>query len=144
MKQAIKEITASQRNATEAFNALEDAKDKVRMRYTDLVVAEKKLAEKFKELRLTTLDILFESYQLDLILPSGAWVITNFRVDGNKVRCYDIILPDFVSIFSAEYDGRTQCWTGAIYYPVNQEISDRDGELLDNPIFDWRKSFFNC
>ena len=135
MKQVMKEITASQRNATEAFNALEDAKDKVKMRYADLSVAEKKLAEKFKELRLTTLDILLESYRPDLILPSGAWVITNFRVDRNKVRCSDIILPDFVNIFYAERDDNTQCWRGTICYPHNQAISDRDRELWNNPIF---------
>jgi len=136
MKQIIKEITASQRNATDAFNALEDAKDSVEMRYTDLVIAEKKLAEKFKELRLTTLDILFESFQLDSILYDGIWII-NFQVDGNKVRCCDIILPDFVNILHAEYNDDTQCWTGAIYYSADQEISDRDMELLNNPTFNW-------
>ena len=134
-KQVMKEITELRRNVTDAFNALKDAKNKVEMRHADLAVAEKKLAEKFKELGLTTLDILLESYRPDPTLPGGIWIMSSFRVDRTKVRCSDIILPDFVNIFYAERDDNTQCWGGTICYPHNQAISDRDRELWNNPIF---------
>jgi len=137
VEQAMKEITASRRNVTDAFNALEDAKNMVEMRYTDLIVAEKKLAEKFKELKLTTLGSLLEAYRPDPTLPGGIWAMSSFRIDRTKARCSDIILPCFVSIFGAEYDDDTKCWTVSICCPANQEISDRDRELLNNPTFNW-------
>jgi len=137
MKQVIKEITALQERYTNKLFELREAEFNATDCRAASQEAERRLTKRLGELKLITLDSLLGLYRPDPILPSGAWVITNFRIDRTKVRCCDIILPDFISIFIAEYDDDTQVWTGAICYPVNQEISDRDRALLDNPIFNW-------
>jgi len=132
MKQAMKEITALQDAIVDIFEELED----VRVRFTycreNFTRAERKLARKLNELGLTSLRHLFDGHNRSNDTDTA--IKGKFFIAEKHPAVFNTIVPNFTR---AEYTRQLYGWNGVIYYPANVVLSDRDKELLSNPIFNW-------